>query len=46
MQAVISSWPNLEKTIFKTENKTMNGTNDHFQCLKFTEYSAQEMKKL
>ena len=29
MQAVISNWLNLEKTIFKPENKTIYGTNDN-----------------
>ena len=30
MQAVISTWFNLEKTIFKPKNETIYGTNDHF----------------
>ena len=46
MQAVISSWFNLKKTIFKPENETMYGTNDHLWHLKFAEYCVQEMKKL
>ena len=46
MQAVISSWLNLEKTIFKPENKTIYDTNDHLWRLKFTECYVQEMKKL
>ena len=29
MQAVISSWLNFEKIIFKPENQTIYGTNDH-----------------
>ena len=35
MQAVVSTWLNLEKTIFKPENKTIYGTNDHLWRLKF-----------
>ena len=46
MQPVISSRLNLEKTIFKPENKTINDTNDHLWRLKFAEYCVQEMKKL
>ena len=29
MQAVISSWLNLEQIIFKPESKTIYSTNDH-----------------
>ena len=29
MQAVTSSWLNLAKTIFKPDNRTLHGTNDH-----------------
>ena len=43
MQAVISSWLNLEKTIFKPENETLYWTNDRLWRLKFAEYCVQEM---
>ena len=46
MQAVVSSWLNLQKTIFKPENKTMYGMNDHLWHLKFAEYCFLDMKKL
>ena len=46
MQTVISSWLNLEKTIFKPENETIYGTNDHLRYLKFAVCCFQEMKKL
>ena len=46
MQAVISSWLNLGKIIFKPENETINSTNDHLWRLKFAEYCVQKMKKL
>ena len=36
---------NLEKAIFKPENETIYGTNDHLWRLKFTEYCVQELKK-
>ena len=39
MQAVVSSWLNLEKIIFKTENETIYSANDHLWCF------VQEMKK-
>ena len=42
MQAAISSWLNLEKIIFKAENKTIHSTNDHLWCLKFVKYCVQE----
>ena len=45
MQAVISSWLNLVKIIFKPENKTIYSTNDHLWRLKFAKYFVQEMKK-
>ena len=45
MQAVISSWLNLVKIIFKPENETIYSTNDHLWRLKFTKYFVQEMKK-
>ena len=45
MQAVISSWLNLVKIIFKPENETIYSTNDHLRRLKFAKYFAQEMKK-
>ena len=37
---------NLEKAIFKQENKTTSSMNDHLWCLKFVEYRVQELKKL
>ena len=37
MQAVISSWLNLEKTIFKSENETIYHRNDNLWRLKFSE---------
>ena len=46
MQAVTSSWLNLEKTIFKPENEIIYGTNDHMWRLKFAEYRFQEKEKL
>ena len=46
LQAVISSWFNLEKTIFKAENKTIYTTNNHLRHLKFAEYCVQELEKL
>ena len=46
MQAVISSWLNLVKTIFKPENETINRKNDHLRHLKFAENCVQEMKKI
>ena len=45
MQAVISSWLNLEKIIFKPENETIYSTNDNLWRLKFAKYFIQEMKK-
>ena len=45
MQAVISSWLNLVKIIFKPENETIYNTNDHLWRLKFAKYFVQEMKK-
>ena len=44
MQAVIYSWLNLVKIIFKLENETIYSTNDHLQRLKFSKYFVQEMK--
>ena len=44
MQAVISSWLNLVKIIFKPENETIYSTNDHLWRLKFAKYFVQEMK--
>ena len=35
---------NLEKAIFKPENKAIYGTNDHLSHLKFAEYCVQELK--
>ena len=46
MQAVISSWLNLVKIIFKPENETIYSTNDHLWRLKFAKYVVQEMKKI
>ena len=45
MQAVISSWLNLVKIIFKPENETIYSMNDHLWRLKFAKYFVQEMKK-
>ena len=36
---------NLEKAIFKPENKTICSMNYHLWCLKFMEYCVQELKK-
>ena len=44
MQIVSSSWLNLEKTISKPENETVQGTNDHLLRLKFSEYCLEKMK--
>ena len=46
MQAVISSWLNLEKIIFKPENESIYSTNDHLWRLKFAKCFVQEMKKI
>ena len=43
---MISSWLKLDETIFKPENETIYGTNDHLWRLKFAEYCVQEMKNL
>ena len=46
MEAVISSWLNFVKIIFKPENETIYSTNDHLWRLKFAKYVVQEMKKI
>ena len=46
MQAVISTWLNLEKIIFKPENESIYITNDHLWGLKFAKCFVQEMKKI
>ena len=45
MQALISSWLNLEEIIFKPENEIIYSTNDHLWRLKFAKYFVQQMQK-
>ena len=46
MQAVISSWLNLEKTIFKPENETIYGTNGHYsQSTVFKKWKNSAVEK-